>query len=232
MEMSNETAAIHERSSKKIPWGYVAALVLFLLLAANVLVLDYEVLFSNRTKETQLSVVPQGQPRLEGDSGIPEALVERNPQVSGETAVAINDCPQSCLDAISQSTSQSSQGPDLKEIYIPLGSGSTYSQTWEEIDGLEAVVDLANYPPIKLIMFEASLRIPTANGRVYAKLYDVIEKHDAWNSSVWAEGSSSYRAESANVTFSPGRKLYRVKMKSTMGYEAILDSARIKILLK
>jgi hypothetical protein len=151
-------------------------------------------------------------------------------------------CPAACLEAISEAKAPSAQvtpvqqpvtaGPTVKESYIPLGSGSTTSKSYTGLSGVEGVIDLANYPNIKSIIFEASMRIPTANGRAYAKLYNVTDSHDVWNSEVYAEGSAGYRAESGEINLDSGRKLYRVMMKSTVGYEAILDSARIKILLK
>jgi len=76
------------------------------------------------------------------------------------------------------------------------------------------------------------MRIPTANGRVYAKLYNVTDKHDVWYSEVWVEGSTSYRAETTSINLSSGRKLYRVMMKSQMSNEVVLDLARLKIVLK
>lgn len=156
----------------------------------------------------------------------------------------VSECSSSCLSQIYEATAslklptpvpqktEKTAPSSVKEFYIPLGSGSTTSKDWVELTGVESVVDMDNYPGVKLVIFEASMRIPTANGRVYAKLYNVTDKHDVWYSEVYAEGSSGYRAESGNIILSPGRKLYRVMMKSTMGYEAILDSARIKILLK
>lgn len=120
----------------------------------------------------------------------------------------------------------------IKEVYIPLGQGTTASQEWAEISGAEVVIDKANFFGIKSVIFEASLRIPTGNGRVYAKLFDVNAKHDVWFSEVSVEGSHSKREESAPIVLSPGRALYRIKMKSTMGYEAVLDQARLKIILQ
>lgn len=151
-----------------------------------------------------------------------------------------DSCPTACLLAINEATKGAEKQPtqpaketqsalSVKEIYIPLGSGSTKSESWVELPGVETVIDSADYPNIKSMIFEASLKIPTANGRVYVKLLNVSDKHDVWGSEVSSEGSTSYRAESANITLSPGRKLYRVMMKSTMGFEAILDWARIKV---
>lgn len=146
------------------------------------------------------------------------------------------DCPSACLVAISgiaRPTLQSTISPlSAREIYIPLGNGSTKSQEWVEIPGAEAVLDTANFTKIKSMIFEAFLRISTGNGKTYAKLYNVTDQHDVWFSEVWAEGSSSQRVESAEIKLNSGRKLYRVMMKTSMGYEAVLESARLKIILE
>ena len=197
--------------------------VLFFLFLINLAVLDF-VIFS-RSKEVALI----------------QPVATTEPEKAAVTSTMTPDkdeaCPASCLQAISEaSDAVGASGivsqTGVKEFYIPLGSGSTKSRDWVELAGVEAVIDSANFPNVKSVIFEASLRIPTANGRVYAKLYDVTAKHDVWYSEVWVEGSTSYRAESANINLSSGRHLYRLMMKSTMGYEALLDSARIKIILK
>jgi len=165
-------------------------------------------------------------------------------QPAAGQSIESQTCPPACLEKIFEATAEATKisplpqkevevsQPAVKEYYIPLGSGSTKSQDWIELPGIEAVIDSANFPNVKSIIFEATLRIPSANGKVYAKLYDITAKHDVWFSEVWVEGSLGYRAESANISLSEGRHLYRLMMKSTMGYEAILDSARIKIVLK
>lgn len=204
--------------------GKAALLVFSLVVLVNIFILDIKVF----TQEGKIK-----KPVVE-ESEIPQRGVDI-PQT--------NLCPQACLEVISEATSEgTAKYPTpmatpmiqaiAKELYIPLGSGSTKSTDWVELTGVESVIDMANYPKIKSVIFEASMRIPTANGKVHVKLYNVTDKHDVWFSEVWAEGSSGYRAESANISLSPGRKLYRVMIKSTMGYEAILDSARIKIILE
>ena len=82
------------------------------------------------------------------------------------------------------------------------------------------------------MIFEAFLRIPTGNGRAYAKLYNVTDKHDVWFSEVMVEGGNTQRVESKNIGLDAGRKIYRVTMKTAMGYEAVLESARLKIILE
>lgn len=207
----------------KFAWGKAFLLVFFLLALINLLILDIKVFRKVGEREINFAT-PQ---------------VEKTPGVSTSPTPGLGEetlCPAACLEAISEKYPTPIMTPlvqaGAKEFYVPLGSGSTKSTDWVELTGVEGVVDLANYPNVKSVIFEASLRIPTANGKTYAKLYNVTDKHDVWFSEVWAEGSSGYRAESANISLSPGRKLYRVMMKSTMGYEAILDSARLKIILE
>lgn len=213
-----------ESIQAKFNWGKLLLFLIMVFLLANILVLDVNVF--KKEEGTVAPVVEEAQPEATPLSSL---LVEAD------------TCPAVCLEAIAEATGESAQvaptpatavSSGVKEIYIPLGSGSTQSITYVELSGIESVIDMGNYPKVKEIIFEATMRIPTANGRVYAKLFNVTDKHDAWYSEVYAEGSSGYRAESGNVVLAPGRKLYRVMMKSTMGYEAILDSARIKILLE
>lgn len=216
-----------ESFQTKFTWGKEVLLLLVLFLLINILILDIKV-FTSKEKEAIVPTPSETQP---------EATPLETQQVEGDI------CPPACLEAINKATPgdvvqatptpvATTVEPTVKEFYIPLGSGSTSSTTWVELLGIESVIDMDNYPNVKEIIFEATLRIPTANGKVYAKLYNVTDKHDAWYSEVWAEGSSGYRAESGNVVLAPGRKVYRVMMKSTMGFEAILDNARIKILLE
>lgn len=213
----------------KFAWGKTTLLVFSLLVLINILILDIKVF-----RATDTSEVSPAQTQTTSEVG------QATP--GGENA-GTNLCPAACLKAISEVAAPSlaqttptpkptTSAPTVKEFYIPLGSGSTKSTAWVELPGVESVIDMANYPNVKSIIFEASMRVPTANGRAYAKLYNVTNEHDVWNSEVYAEGSSGYRVESGNITLSSGRKLYRVMMKSTMGYEVILDSARIKILLE
>jgi len=209
---------------KKIFLGIIAFLSL-----VNLLFLDIKFFLKKEEEKTLLPV-----------SRIEEPFPLQQPANQPTEKI----CPVACLDEIYQATADARKVSPLpqreievskstaKEFYIPLGSGSTRSNEWVELPGVEAVIDSANFPNVESIIFEATLRIPTANGRVYAKLYNVTDKHDVWFSEVWAEGDKSYRAESANIVFDPGRKVYRVMMKTTMGAEAILDLARLKIILK
>lgn len=149
--------------------------------------------------------------------------------------------PHSCVDLIRQATASLSpktvtKSPTValaktaQEFYIPFGSGQTLSNEWEDVPGLSAYIDSTKYGTIKTVTFEASMRIPAANGRVYAQLFNVTDKHPVWFSEVSMEGNTPQLVVSQPITLDSGNKLYKVQMKTTLKYLSILDSARVHII--
>lgn len=150
-------------------------------------------------------------------------------------------CQQSIVEKLSQITPTQTDIPEQRsplgnpvqqtphEWYVPIGSGSTTSKEWVEISGAEVTIDTENYPAIKKVIFEVYLAIPTANGVVSAKLYNVTKQHDVWFSEVSAE-TEKIQGRQATISLDSGRNLYRIKMKTTMGYQANLTNARLTII--
>ena len=119
----------------------------------------------------------------------------------------------------------------ISEIFIPFGSGTTTNDQWEDISGTEAYIDTAKYRGIDTVYFEVAMHIPTKNGIVYTRLYNVTDKHPVWFSEVSTTADkSTFLATKINLD--TGNKQYRVQMKTSLKYESILDFARVKILLK
>lgn len=138
-------------------------------------------------------------------------------QVMGVTS---SECPESCLDIIP------------KKVYIPLGSGTVNTlNVWEDT-GAQTYINLSDYPDYKSINWEASFKIPSANGKVYARLINVNDSVEIWGSEVVREGNTFQFASSAPITLWQGNKLYRVQLRSTMGAEANMVGARIVITLR
>lgn len=207
-----------------------SVLLVFILL--NLAFLDWRLL---RKKESPAAGV-----RLEESRIVDQP--EREFSVR-EELVTTGFCPSSCLSLIKQATASGIGRPvsapaaptirfPTKEIYIPLGTGSVKSFDWKDLAGIEVYFDPANYGKIKQVTFEASLRIPTANGWVYARLYNVNDSLPLIESEVSAEGDWGTRVESNPIPLSSGNKLYRVQMKTSMDYNGVLDLARIKIVLE
>jgi hypothetical protein len=167
-------------------------------------------------------------------------------------------CPSSCLNQIYQATSSSKITPQtvglisptvaptatpaptitptsasqVKEFFIPLGSGTNSSDDWGDVAGLKASIDSSNYSQIKSIVFEASISVPAGNQTTYARLFNETDKHPVWFSDVSLDGETPQLLISKPITLDSGNKTYKVQMKTSLKYQAILNQARIHIIIK
>lgn len=201
--------------------GVIASFLL--LLTANVVMLDLMVFWGRNVRQS--------------DEGATSARVTEAPspaQPCVPSCEAKIDALARMVDALTASRSGAARSSPVvassraKEYYIPLGSGTTKRATWQELVGVEAVVDTRNYPPIQTVIFEVYLAIPTANGTVRAKLYNATDKHDVWFSEVSSEGPILTKRE-APITLDQGAKTYRVMGLSTLSYDARIENARLRI---
>lgn len=119
---------------------------------------------------------------------------------------------------------------NIKEYFIPLGSGSGSANDWTDIDGLIANVDLGTFQNIKEINFEISVNVPTANQTVWVRLYNKTDKHPVWNSEVNANGTGGYMV-SQPLIYDKGEKTYQVQIKTQLNYPANITQSRLHIKL-
>jgi len=157
-------------------------------------------------------------------------------------------CPQSCVSQIHEATAsykpsiQSSAAASkeiasiskgVKEFFISFGSGSNSSSDWQDVLGLQVYIDSSNYPDIKTVTFEASVHVPPANQTANVRLFNATDKHPVWFSEVFFNGGGTPQfLVSKPITLDKGNKLYQVQMKTQLQFQAILDQARIHILIK
>lgn len=168
--------------------------------------------------------------------------------------VALNTCPISCMSEINNATkgailsikptiiltptptikivsqSQVSAQSSIREFFVPLGTGSSSSDDWQDISGLRVTLDPANYENLKTVTFEATIRIPTGNEIAYVRLYNVNDKHPVWFSEVSLEGGIPQLLISKPVTLGSGSKTYQIQMKTSLKYPAFLDQSRLHII--
>lgn len=145
---------------------------------------------------------------------------------SGVLFVKMLALPEEKFAQVKVLPASSSQTP--KKYFIPLGSASSKSlETWKDT-GAQVYLDPADYPGA-MITWEASFKIPTANGKVCARLINVNENIFLWGSEICSEGDTYKLISSGPITPWQGNKLYRVQLKTTMDYEAIMEGARIKV---
>lgn len=119
-----------------------------------------------------------------------------------------------------------------KEIFIPLGSGSTKSNSYTDLGGLQVNIDTTKYSPIDSVIFESSIRVEGGNGKMYARLYQkdvggVIDSEISTSSATGTLGSSS------SFLLPTGNRVYTVQAKTDLvEFPAYVDGARVKITLK
>jgi hypothetical protein len=152
----------------------------------------------------------------------------KNSAVLGESTEISGSCPTSCIQKFSQYIS--SNNSTAKEIYIPLGAGSGFSNDWTDISGAQATIDSTQYRRIKKVTFEASVTVPTGNQSISLRLFNTTDKHPVWYSDVTMEGIGPTLLTSPEINLDPGNKVYQVQLKTQLGYPATLTQARIHIL--
>jgi hypothetical protein len=144
-------------------------------------------------------------------------------------------CKEEIVKAVANSslkqtpTTQTTITTSVKENFIPMGSGSSTANNWEDVPGAQAYIDSTAYASIKTVTFEESLYTPTANQTAYARLYNVSDKHPVWNSDVRIDGGDPKLLISSPIKLDEGSKLYVVQMKTQLQARTNLENARIHI---
>ena len=156
-------------------------------------------------------------------------------------------CPQSCVSQIHEATASykpstsssiatskevTTGSKGVKEFFISFGSGSNSSSDWQDVLALQSYIDSANYEDIKSVTFEASVHVPTGNQTASVRLFNVTDKHPVWSSEVLFNGGGTPQfLVSKPITLDKGNRLYQVQMKTQLQFQAILDQARIHIII-
>lgn len=203
----------------KLQWGIIVSAAIELAILVNLIVLDV-IIFSPKQKLTTYSLPSQ--------TGCGE---ECRQEIQESVQAAVSALPPASPTIIQKTTTTRSQASSVKEYFIPLGSGSTQNNQWEDIPGVEAYIDTNSYAQIQTVYFEVSMGIPTKNGVVSARLYNVTDKHPVWFSEVSTDSDTS-KLVATQIKLDPGNKQYRVQMKTTLSYTSVLDFARVKIITK
>lgn len=167
-----------------------------------------------RVVETVSSPLPDFSP-----SPTASATPEPSPIVKTETVI--------------QKESQTIVQTAQKEIFIPIGTGSTKSNSWVDLPGLEVTIDTGKYSAIESVVFEASIWVQDGNGKMFAQLYNVGDKHPVWNSEISTNSPKAALTTSAKITLDGGARTYQVQAKTNLTeFAAHVENARLKITLR
>ena len=120
-----------------------------------------------------------------------------------------------------------------KELFIPIGSGFTKSNSYEDLAGLEVTIDTSKYSAIDSIVFEASLWVEDGNGKMYAQLYNWTDKHPVWLSEITTVSAKGILTTSQKINLEKGSRVYKIQAKTDLSnFAAHVENARIKITLR
>jgi hypothetical protein len=173
-----------------------------------------------------------------------------SPSSSAVSEVCGADCQQLIDEKISQAMATLSGKETAKEsktaeemttqkvsqpqvLYIPLGGGgATTSRDWADVGSAEVYLDVNDYPNLEKAYFEGFIKVKYGNGKAFARLYDVTHSIGVQGSDIESASENFTLVESGTLNFWQGKNLYRVQIKSLNGYEASIDSGRIKLILK
>lgn len=204
-------------------WKHAAIFILELVFVVNVMVLDVA-LFYQLSKQS-----------------IPQAANISHEITKQETTTIINPLP-TITPTIQPSPTQTAQSVvyqqpqaivnNVKEYYIPLGTGQNQSTDWQNVLGAQAYIDSGSYSNIKTIVFEASVYIPTGNETAWVRLYDTTQNHPVWYSDMSWQGGNAQYLISQPITLDPGNNVYQVQMKTQLQSIAQLNQSRIHITLQ
>lgn len=120
-----------------------------------------------------------------------------------------------------------------KEIFVPLGTGQTRSNTFTNLYGLEVNLDTTKYLNIDHVTFEAAIWAEGGNGRAWAQIINVTDNNPFIESQISNPTSTPTLKTSNYIPIPSGTKLYRVQAKSEFSdYYAHVENAHLKITLK
>lgn len=120
-----------------------------------------------------------------------------------------------------------------KEIFVPMGSGSTNSYNFADLNGTDVTIDTSKYSAIESMVFEASIWPEGGNGRAYAQIKNVTDNNPLIESQISNSSASGVVKTSGKMPIPTGTKTYRVQAKTDItNFAAHVENARIKITLR
>ncbi len=115
------------------------------------------------------------------------------------------------------------------EWFVPLGEASvqTSDNTWKDVP-LVVDIDKANYPEGVTIYFEGTLKVPSGNGQVEARLVD-MQAGEIAGSELVATGAEGMYKKSQAIELEEGRRGLKVQMRTSMDTQGELTNARLHL---
>jgi hypothetical protein len=138
----------------------------------------------------------------------------------------------SYLKSASNSVLGASTSTKTREAHIFLGMGSSTGSDWTDVSGAHAYIDAGAYGKIISAAFDATLRVPTGNQKVWVRLFNTTGKHPVWNSEMSMDGIGPTIRTTSKISLDKGTNLYQVQIKNQLNFPTFLDSSRIRMLFE
>ncbi len=206
--------------------------VAILVIALVDLVYVNYLVFSDFQKNTR-SEAEQAPTRTVVTSASPAVAVSPSPEVSKITQTAPASTPSPTTIYQTQVQEKTVVQTAQKEIFVPIGSGSTFSNSYANLSGVEVKIDWSKYSGVDSVVFEATIWVQGGNGRAYAQLVNITDSNPLNESTLSSSSGSGEFKFSGNIPISNGVKTYGVRAKTDIvEFAAHVDNAKIKITLK
>lgn len=146
-----------------------------------------------------------------------------------ETSVNSLKADVASLKSLTSPTTQTSS-TKKSPSYIPLGSGgNSTDKNYYNMGGYQVSIDPADYAGYTSMQLETTLNLNESVGTINARLYNSTDNSAVANSNVSTTATSATLVSSAGFTLVSGRKTYVLQVQSTQGYQANVQSARIRV---
>lgn len=194
----------------------------------DLLYLNYLVIGSKNVQTEGRLITNTEVPGKVDPSPSPEATVSPSPPASGSEVKTIVE-KETVVEKQTETIVQTAQ----KEIFIPMGAGSTKNRDFADLASTDVTIDTSKYTNIQSIVFEASIWVEGGNGAAYAQLYNADDKTGYFESQISNNTGTGVAKTSGNVPIPSGQKTYRVRAKTDIvEFAAQVSNARIKITLR
>lgn len=173
--------------------------------------------------------------KVNGETGATNATTGLDSRVSSleDKITAMQRQISQLSPGVATQTPTPSTNPGVKQppAYIPLGwVASSSALDWTTITTQSIIIDTNDYPGYTSAVFEAFLMPYQGNGKAYSRLYNATDAQAILGSEVSVSAIDYTWVSSSNFSLSSGKKTYNIQLKTTTGYAATMQNARIKIL--
>ena len=206
----------------------ILMVALFDLLFVNYWLIKNENIKSNSASDDSVSLSRTIESKPE-----PSSLPSPSPSSSPTKSSSAQPSPIVKTETVIEKQTQTIIQTSSREIFVPMGSGSTNSSTFANLLGTDVTIDTSKYSAIDSVVFEASIWPEGGNGRAYAQITNVTDNNPLIESQISNNTSSGVVKSSGKIPIPTGAKTYRVQAKTDItNFAAHVDNARLKIVLK